>query len=809
MYSFIGIAFYYYAGSQNPIVKIVQSGSYSNLDDIVILAEKTEYVAIFAYVLSSDCMIIGILWILYIFKYEIFHGTFFRYLVFSIDFIFDMFYAIFPLLLIGDNNLTFVTAAASVNSKSFVLLSSLIPIIYIIFKLFAILRLVSKLTQKQFYHSFHIKKQKCQTQKSQIHPADKKSNKDDSATQTQTQMTPNEMTLTTFTKPNNCDLHSTTATPERTPPVSPRATLTSRTTPRDHDHNRQLSTSMTNVDSCKCNCDNNNNNNMKKVVSASISCRNDSIDFKGISNSDHELAVFSNVNGKNITINHKNNYDENHHFPTHLPMPSISGNINYNPGIDDFLEGITDNTCAQEPQRLQSVSTSTLSQTNLNDAAQDGEDKNETKNDDQNENNDDNDSDCDQDSVRLTPCDLCCHGKKFIVPLNEAISVEKANRKLFIIQYCRRITTLILASLVILYGILLGYQMYQHTTYDIGMCDNYKIHDNMTNIDLKYAYLYAWDNCLYKVHPFTDETPCQCRNMVVKDFDVAQWYDALNSSRKVSMIFESMLKEYYMLETLLFDGAFLLYTNEAPINFTDQMMVSKNLKVLTLQTLAFHSITPNFGENWKKLEFLRFAHVFSLTPTNLDSLAYIQRLAYLSIEYSFLTDQKTTDDSNWICKHDSLRYIGFSSIFHKEKIPSCVYTFEHLEWAMMEWSVSFDARIFFLKQLAGLSAYSSLINASSLELQLELIFNTTDLSWNEVEGKEIFLQASEVCAEFEESDESDFKLKYPLVYHLIEITNGCKASCDNEFDNLSCVPYWFHNGMFWLYLYCIQYVLKI
>ena len=155
----IGIAFYYYAGSQNPIVKIVQSGSYSNLDDVVILAEKTEHVSLFAYVLSSDCILIGLLWILYICKYDIFHGTFFRYLVFSIDFVYDMFYAIFPLLLIGYNNLTYITAAASVNEKSFVLLSSLVPMIYIIFKLFAIFSLLSKLAEKQFYHSFHLKAQ--------------------------------------------------------------------------------------------------------------------------------------------------------------------------------------------------------------------------------------------------------------------------------------------------------------------------------------------------------------------------------------------------------------------------------------------------------------------------------------------------------------------------------------------------------------------------------------------------------------------------------------------------------------------------
>ena len=109
--------FYYYAGSQSGFTKWVFSGQWDN-DDVVILAEKIEYAALFAYILSADCLLVGILWCLYIFDYKTFHGSFFKYLLFCVDFVFDVFYAIFPLLLIGNNHLSFINAAAAINLDS-------------------------------------------------------------------------------------------------------------------------------------------------------------------------------------------------------------------------------------------------------------------------------------------------------------------------------------------------------------------------------------------------------------------------------------------------------------------------------------------------------------------------------------------------------------------------------------------------------------------------------------------------------------------------------------------------------------------
>ena len=116
------------------------------------LAERIEYVSLFCYVLSIDCISLGILWCFYICKHSTFHSAFFRYLVFSIDFVFDMFCAIFPLLIINDNNNTnngkidFLTAAGGVNTNGesfFIFIATLVPIIYVVIKLSAILQIIS------------------------------------------------------------------------------------------------------------------------------------------------------------------------------------------------------------------------------------------------------------------------------------------------------------------------------------------------------------------------------------------------------------------------------------------------------------------------------------------------------------------------------------------------------------------------------------------------------------------------------------------------------------------------------------------
>ena len=95
----------------------------------------------------------------------------------------------------------------------------------------------------------------------------------------------------------------------------------------------------------------------------------------------------------------------------------------------------------------------------------------------------------------------------------------------------------------------------------------------------------------------------------------------------------------------------------------------------------------------------------------------------------------------------------------------------------------------------GLDAYSSLMNASLLETQLENIINTTDVLWETIEDKQVFLQQSQVCSEFDAyDDELDFENKYPEVYQLIEMTKACDLPCSNNIDNYACRPYWYHNG---------------
>ena len=150
---FLDIAFMYYAGSQHFMIRWI-NGS----DEDIILAESKEYVILFAWFLCLNIIFIGILWLLYLFKHNKFQSSFFAYFMFVVDLYFDAFYAVFPLLLVS-NEFNFITAAASLNSQSFILfIAAYIPLCYLVFKLNTVLQLSTKYARKQWKYQFHKQK---------------------------------------------------------------------------------------------------------------------------------------------------------------------------------------------------------------------------------------------------------------------------------------------------------------------------------------------------------------------------------------------------------------------------------------------------------------------------------------------------------------------------------------------------------------------------------------------------------------------------------------------------------------------------
>ena len=158
------------------------------------------------------------------------------------------------------------------------------------------------------------------------------------------------------------------------------------------------------------------------------------------------------------------------------------------------------------------------------------------------------------------------------------------NPRLAIIQYYRRICIILFGNMLILYGIILSIQMAIHNSEYSSICDNYDLNNvdlnssSSIDIDAKYAHLYAWDNCEFKVYPISDAIPCQCRNLRIYSRTTRAWYKHLQNSTKMTLILTSILKEYYMLETFLFDGNETQFTNA--FDLTDELMSAKKLSIL-------------------------------------------------------------------------------------------------------------------------------------------------------------------------------------------------------------------------------------
>ena len=149
------IAFYFYAGSQNSIIKYF-NGFNTNFDKTVILAVDRDSVELFALVLSIDSMILSIMWFLYVFKNNVFHGKFFQITMFAIDAIFDLFFTFFPLTLVNSRNISVLIGSLNTQSP-IVFITSFIPMMLLARKVRKILRLLTKLSDKQFGKLFGIK----------------------------------------------------------------------------------------------------------------------------------------------------------------------------------------------------------------------------------------------------------------------------------------------------------------------------------------------------------------------------------------------------------------------------------------------------------------------------------------------------------------------------------------------------------------------------------------------------------------------------------------------------------------------------
>ena len=86
----------------------------------VFLPNEPKYIKLFAAFIFSNCMISGILWCMYTFNPRFCKGLLFELILYSFDAIFDIFYTLFPLIIVftTDDNPNVLVAVASLQTNT-------------------------------------------------------------------------------------------------------------------------------------------------------------------------------------------------------------------------------------------------------------------------------------------------------------------------------------------------------------------------------------------------------------------------------------------------------------------------------------------------------------------------------------------------------------------------------------------------------------------------------------------------------------------------------------------------------------------
>ena len=143
-------------------------------DTDIRLAQSAKYVKVFTVFLCCNCITAGILWIFYALKPYLCHGVLFYLILSSFDALFDIFYALFPLIIVFSNKeSTIMTTLAALQTNYFAYWVTFIPMLFLMFKF---VRLSNKLITDLRFH--YAKMYEQQLRQSSITPStDTKQNK--------------------------------------------------------------------------------------------------------------------------------------------------------------------------------------------------------------------------------------------------------------------------------------------------------------------------------------------------------------------------------------------------------------------------------------------------------------------------------------------------------------------------------------------------------------------------------------------------------------------------------------------------------
>eukprot|EP01084_Bolivina_argentea_P013130 24602_1 len=303
---------------------------------------------------------------------------------------------------------------------------------------------------------------------------------------------------------------------------------------------------------------------------------------------------------------------------------------------------------------------------------------------------------------------------------NDSYSIKKA-------KYIRPLkqTLLVLISLCLIgYSIFLLIFTIDHIHSSETVCGsvgeskyfstNGTLTNNLSNSEketlLNNPELFFWDNCLYKVYPFSNgHNKCQCRVFVIDWNSLVSTEDLRKTHFNLSqrVILNGILNNWYMLEKFKTQG------NGGTISpFTIKNTSYKSAHMIAFEWSDISIESIQFGiSNWKKMEYFAFMDATGLRqlPQDFNELSQMKYLLFMANSLSSFSES--------ICQLKQLIVLQMEYELEIKSIPHCIFNLKQLKAFWVDFSpmlTSIPLSIFNLPHLIELSLYNGNIDYRSL-----------------------------------------------------------------------------------------------
>ena len=697
------IAFYYYAGSQNSLLLYI-SGQEVNL------AVQSSFVKLFSIFISLDCVILSLIWIIYLFKYNTFKIYLFIFILFINDTLFDLFFTLFPLFLLNNpNSFSIIVGSLSTDESFITFISTFLPMIFLTIKLNTLLSFLNHKSVEKFDKIYNPDKYIKIKNDNKLLAAMKrlktfKTLKSLQFGTTSTTINSNKQQSSlsngTLTKmpPLSATIKSvpiSTGLGRRVPTCSVSTARAPALAPLELHLKTKSSTHESDNDSDK-DCDNSDNDqqdeyndketNLDTLVSSKTTTRNENNGGDGYLSkmADQPVLLKPPLHGGS-------------HKATCTSAISVPLDHELEMELEQELEGISHVAIGHDSLAKKSNDLGTTSGNNgtLTSGMDDGSirvDTNHTGKTDMpkigtgivltkskslNMVNDMRINSClnqeeleEDDEMYQDNCSdkqkcwlFCCHGPLFLNEIpeynNNDIDIdENANNKLiFIIEWCRRISLIIFSLTLMIIGIYIVTTTFYHLDTRSKICDEYNEYTNGYNN--KYPHLYVWPYCNYKTYPTSDEIPCNCRslyfnieiddiNNIINNYNESESEESEEEGENdiLSNIIQSIFINYYMLETLYIQTPEIGTLGNLSID--NNYLNAKQLKALYIEGINIPYINDyDISISYKNLQFLSLTSIgLQLMPYNGLSKLYNLRYLDLSQDGLYTLETNLTKISN-------------------------------------------------------------------------------------------------------------------------------------------------------------------